>query len=112
MPFKGPVKVKVPSGEVVNCYYLYELAERLGRQSQTVRKWEIAGTIPQSGFCDKFNCRLYSEEQMQIIIEEAERAHLRPGRHPAHTTFAMHVSRRMKELSDRYMTPKKNSVEV
>ena len=28
MPFKGPVKVKVPSGEVVNCYYLYELAER------------------------------------------------------------------------------------
>ena len=45
---------------------------------------------------------------MKIIIEEAERAHLRPGRHPAHTTFAMHVSRRMKELSDRYMTPKKS----
>ena len=57
MPFKGPVKVKVPSGEIVNCYYLYELAERLGRQSQTVRKWEIAGTIKQRGLGGKIKFR-------------------------------------------------------
>lgn len=56
------MKVYVLKGKEVQMYTIGELADALGRESQTVRKWEIAGVIPKTLFRDKAKRRLYPQD--------------------------------------------------
>lgn len=71
---------KLPNGETVELFYIGTLAKSLGRTTNLVRKWEISGTIPDPCFRDKFNCRLYTQEQIDIIVRCAEEAKIQQGR--------------------------------
>lgn len=44
---------KLKNGVVVTLYPISTLAEELGRTSQTIRKWEVAGVLPRPIFKDK-----------------------------------------------------------
>ena len=85
-------------------FYIGELAYRLGRASETVRKWEIQGVIPETIFRDKAGKRLYSSRQIQIIVEEAERAQIGQGKAVCRTNFTNNCVKRIKELNEFYRT--------
>ena len=96
-----------PNGEVLELFYIGELAYRLGRASETVRKWEIQGVIPETIFRDKAGKRLYSGRQMQIIVEEAEKAQIGQGKAVCRTNFTDNCTQRIKELNDFYKSQMK-----
>ena len=102
MGIKNPVTITTPSGEVVDLYPIGTLAEELGRTSQSIRKWEIGGVLPDSMFRDKNGRRLYSREQIDIIVECAEKAGILQGRAMNNTTFSNNCYKRLEELKKRY----------
>jgi|AntRauTorckE6833_2_1112554.scaffolds.fasta_scaffold00366_3 DNA-binding transcriptional MerR regulator len=103
MPFiREPDKVKTINGEQVDLYYVGALADALGRTSQTVRKWEIAGTIPKAIFKSNGR-RMYSEEQIKEIVRVAEECNIRQGHSLAQTGFPKKVHEAIKELNKKYI---------
>lgn len=73
MPATKTKKLVFPNGEEVELFYIKVLADFLGRSSYTVRSWEIADVIPDSGFRDKYCRRLYTMEQIVMITTLAEK---------------------------------------
>jgi hypothetical protein len=60
-------------------YTIGEVAFKLGRQSQTVRKWETTGIIPTSGIRNQAGRRLYSQEMLDVLIAAAKKYDIRQG---------------------------------
>ena len=52
---------KLPKGEIIELFYIGTLANALGRTTNTIRKWEIAGVIPDPCFQDPNGRILYSQ---------------------------------------------------
>ena len=50
-------------------YTIGELAQRLDRQRQTLRKWEKQGIIPQAIYRSGADRRLYTRNQIEAIVE-------------------------------------------
>lgn len=69
----------------------------IGRSTQTMTKWEIAGTIPITPFRVNGK-RMYCEEQINILIECAENARISQGRKIAQTNFSSQVQKKWNEL--------------
>ena len=111
IPLK-PIKYKTKSGRDVELYYVSELAHALGRTSQTVRKWEISGIIPPTIFKDKFGRRLYSKEQINVIVLCAEKAKIQQGKDLSKTSFKFWVHRALKSLNDEYSNVKGDTTNV
>ena len=101
MPPIKPKTIKV-KGEEVEIYYINELAMALGRTTQTIRKWEIAGVIPNSCFKDKNGRRMYTAEQIQIIVEIAEKCQIKQGQSIANTSFSRRVHKALEEHNKKY----------
>lgn len=99
-----PVKktLKLPNGETLELFYIGALAEALGRDSNTIRRWEIAGVIPDPCFKDKFGKRLYSQEQIDAIVRCAERAKIKQGGSFANTSFSKWCYRELDKLKEKY----------
>jgi hypothetical protein len=97
-------KVKI-HGIEVELYYIGELADRLGRTSQSVRKWEIAGWIPKTIFKDKNGRRMYSNEQIEIIVQCAEETRLRQG-YSTKCRFSELVHKRLNEYNKQFIVKK------
>lgn len=95
-------KVKI-KGEEIDLYYISALADALGRTTQTIRKWEIAGVIPNSCFRDKGKNRLYTKEQIDIIVEIAEECYIKQGSSIADTSFSKKVHKALEEHNKRYI---------
>lgn len=98
-----PVKKYVTStikGEEVKLYFIASLAEALGRTTQTVRKWEISGMIPPC-FKDSNGRRLYTEEQINLIVQIAEETKLGQGK--STSAFSNKVHKALKELNKKYV---------
>ena len=57
MPLKGKFAY-LPNGKKVELFPVGVLATAVGRTSQAIRKWEVAGIIPPSFFKDKSGKRL------------------------------------------------------
>lgn len=66
-------------GEKRTMFTTGDLARRLDRQDQTIRKWERQGIIPKTPFRSKTNRRLYTEEQVMAIVDCVEKYKLKPG---------------------------------
>lgn len=91
------------NGEELDLYPISTLAEALGRSSATVRKWEVAGIIPDCLFRGPMGRRLYTEEQIRIIVECAEQSNVRSGYSIANTNFTPRVVKRLEELHEYYL---------
>lgn len=99
-----PVKktLKLPNGETLELFYIGALAEALGRDPNTIRRWEIAGVIPDPCFKDKFGKRLYSQEQIDAIVRCAERAKIKQGGSFSNTSFSKWCYRELDKLKVKY----------
>lgn len=93
---------KLPNGEVIDLYYIGTLANALGRTPNTIRKWEIAGVIPDPCFQDAHGRRLYSEEQVNAIVKCAERAKIKQGMSIANTSFSQWCYKELEALKNKY----------
>lgn len=93
----------VINGEEVNLFYIDRLASELGRTPQTIRKWEVSGILPKPIFRDKLGRRLYSLEQIDTIVECAEKSNVRQGYSVANTNFSVRVHNALNELNKKYI---------
>lgn len=96
-------KVRLPNGEEVEVFYIAHLASALGRTSGTIRKWEISGVIPDSCFKDSLGRRMYTQEQIDVIVRCAERAKISQGLSIANTSFSNWVHKELDELRKKYL---------
>ena len=69
----------------------------IGRSTQTMTKWEIAGTIPATPF-RVGGKRMYCEEQIKILMDCAENARISQGRKISQTNFSSQVQKNWNEL--------------
>ena len=93
---------RLPNGEVVKMYYIGTLANALGRTTSAIRKWEIAGVIPDSCFRDAYGKRLYTMEQIETIVECAEKAKIKQGSSIANTSFSSKCHKALEALKEKY----------
>lgn len=92
----------LPSGEVIDLFYINVLAEAIGRTPQSVRKWELAGVIPRTCFNDQYNRRLYSQEQIDAVVRCIEESRLSSHRRTTYKFSAL-CTTAFKELQEKYM---------
>ena len=90
------------NGEKVRLFYIGTLAKRLNRTTTTIRIWESNGVIPESWFKDKFGKRLYTQEQIDIIVQCAKECDITQGKKMSMTDFSVECHRRFKELHKKY----------
>lgn len=93
---------KLPNGEKVELFYIGALASALGRTTNTVRKWEIGGIIPDPCFKDPNGRRLYTQEQIDVIVKCAERAKIKQGLSIANTSFSQWCHKELDALKEKY----------
>ena len=93
---------KLPNGEVIELFYIGTLANALGRTTNTIRKWEIAGVIPDPCFQDANGRRLYSQEQIDAIVRCAERAKIKQGLSIANTSFSQWCHKELDKKKKKY----------
>jgi hypothetical protein len=96
------LSIKLPNGDEVELYTISSLAFALGRSAQLVRKWEISGVIPKTPFKDARKRRLYTQEQIDIIVSNAERYKLAQGRSISATNFTVRCFEQMNDLYIKY----------
>lgn len=100
----GHQKTMKINGERVTLYSINKLAMELGRTSQTVRKWEVAGFLPKALFKDvATGRRMYSQEQIDAIVRCAEEAKIRQGYSVANTSFPEKVHKAIQEVNKKYI---------
>lgn len=75
------------------------------RDVQTVRKWEVRGVIPRALFRSGHK-RLYSQEQIDTIVQVAVECKLRQGASIADTDFINAVWDAMEKLNAKYIKKK------
>lgn len=102
MPVANKQTVTI-NGEELELFYVDRLASELGRTPQTIRKWEVSGILPKPIFKDKNNRRLYSQEQIDAIVECAEKSNVRQGYSVANTNFSVRVFKALNEINNRYV---------
>lgn len=66
-PKKFTIKVGGEDREV-DMFTAGALANAVGRSAQTIRLWEKNGTIPKSLFRDSRGRRLYTEDQIRMVV--------------------------------------------
>ena len=93
---------KLPNGEVLELFYIGALASALGRSTNAIRKWEIAGVIPDPCFQDANGRRLYSQEQIDAIVRCAEKAKIKQGLSIANTSFSQWCHKELDALKEKY----------
>lgn len=91
------------NGEEIELFYIERLATELGRTPQTIRKWEVSGILPKPIFRDKMGRRLYSQEQIDVIVECAEKSNVRIGYSIANTNFSSRVYDALAEVNKKYL---------
>ena len=102
MPVANKQTVTI-NGEELELFYVDRLASELGRTPQTIRKREVSGILPKPIFKDKNNRRLYSQEQIDAIVECAEKSNVRQGYSVANTNFSVRVFKALNEINNRYV---------
>lgn len=98
VPYSREVSYTTPTGIETTLFSINVLAERLGRTTQTVRKWEIGGVIPPTPF--KINGkRFYSKEHIDVIVASAEKSKIKQGKSVGNTQFSNRCYREFERLN-------------
>ena len=87
------------TGRKTTLYNIGVVAEAIGRTSQTVRKWEVAGIIPPTPFKQKGK-RLYAKEHIDVIVKCAESSHILQGSKLSQTAFSKKLYREFQKVND------------
>ena len=98
------LKMTLKNGVQVELFPIGELADYLGRTTQTVRKWELSGVLPNTLFINKRGYRLYTREQIMLIGKTAEETQLMTGRQYSKIKFSKLVKERLEKLNLKYTT--------
>lgn len=106
LPVSASKTVSLPSGDKLELFYISKLAEALGRTPQTVRRWEIAKIIPPTIFKDRFGKRLYSQEQIDVLVRVAEECGIVAGKAFSHTSFVKDATEAFNVLHRKYVPQK------
>lgn len=61
-------KLFTVNGQQMRLYTIGELASAITRDPITVRKWERYGVIPRARFRDKQGRRLYTKEEIDVLV--------------------------------------------
>jgi hypothetical protein len=72
-------KTYIIEGKELEMFTIGELAQRLDRQRQTLRKWENNGIIPQAIYRSGANRRLYTKNQIEAIVECVKTHQIKQG---------------------------------
>lgn len=91
------------NGQEIKLFYMSKLAFALGRTPQTIRKWEISNVLPKSIFKDKMGRRMYTQEQIDLIVAIAEQTQIKQGLSIANTSFSAKVHRELNKLNKKYL---------
>lgn len=94
------------SGAKVVLFPISELAKALGRTTQTVRKWETNKVIPKAVFRDSSKRRLYSKEQIELIVVIADEEDIRQGFNLENSNFTKRIFDSWKTTTEKSL-PKK-----
>lgn len=94
IPYTSPV-----TGYKSTLYNIGVVAEAIGRTSQTIRKWEVAGVIPPTPFKQKGK-RLYSKEHIDAIVKCAEKAKIMQGSSVSQTKFSNLLYKEFQRVND------------
>ena len=88
----------VVNGRNTMLYTIGELCKRLKRQNQTLRKWERMGAIPPAQYRSRRGRRLYTEAQIQAIVDAVKRYNIKFG-HPLPAEMKAEIFRDFYEVS-------------
>lgn len=72
-------KTYIINNKELEMYTIGELAQRLDRQRQTLRKWEKQGIIPQAIYRSGADRRLYTKNQIEAIVSCVEKYKIKQG---------------------------------
>lgn len=96
-------KIRLPSGNIIDVYPIGVLAKALNRSSLTIRRWEKKGIIPDTFFTDSRGFRMYSMEQINIIVDCEKKAGInKKGTSIVDTCFSKMCHERLNELRLKY----------
>jgi hypothetical protein len=79
------------------------------RDTYTIRKWERDKLIPPAIFRDEGNKRLYSQEQIDCLVEVALQCEIQRGVSFANSDFSKLVWTRLTEINKKYIGGNKNA---
>ena len=97
-------EITLPSGEAVKLYSIAFLADALGRTTRCIRKWEISGILPPTPFrYSNTYWRLYTQEQIDIIVRLAEKYKLKDGISFRKTNFSSSCFKAFEKLEKKYL---------
>ena len=102
MGVKKIMNTKLPNGEVIDLYPIGVLAKALDRTALTIRRWEREGIIPDTFFVNSRGHRMYSQEQIDIIVQCANEAQIKKGYSILSTEFSELCKYRLGELLKKY----------
>ncbi len=72
-------KIYTIGGKDIELHTIGELANKLERQGQTIRKWERLGIIPAATYRAQSGRRLYSTDQIKAIKKMVDEYDLKQG---------------------------------
>lgn len=101
MPTKTSVSMRYKNQDLT-LFYIGEICSATGRTSQTIRKWELSGTIPKTPFRDRMGRRLYLREHVDAMVECIERYKIGQGKDITKTYFKQAIYKRFNEVSKKY----------
>ena len=74
-------------GKKITLFTISDLANALGRETVTIRKWENLGFIPRAAMRTKSGFRLYTKDEIEILVRIVREEKLANGHSFAKTKF-------------------------
>ena len=93
-------KTYVINNVELEMFTIGDLAQRLDRQRQTLRKWEKQGLIPQAIYRSGANRRLYTKNQIDAIVACVEKFQIKQGQ-PIPKAFSEEVTAAFEEATQK-----------
>ncbi len=105
-PWGRSIPYTSPTGKETTLYNISVIANAIGRTPQTVRKWEIAGTIPPTPFKQNGK-RLYSKEHIDALVRCVEKYRITMGV-AISAAFSKAVYREFQQINDYFFKEEKD----
>lgn len=96
IPYTSPI-----TGRSTTLYNIQVAGDAIGRTSQTIRKWEVAGIIPPTPFKIQGK-RLYSQEHIDALVKCAEEAKLKTGVKIKDTSFSKRLYKEFDKINEMF----------
>ena len=99
---KKQTSIVLPTGEVLELFYIKVFADSIGRSTQTVKRWHEERLLPETFFHDKKGCRLYSQEMIDVVKRAIGVMQVTRGRRMDLSPFSPIVYKEWEKLKLKY----------